>query len=108
MIGHQKPTTPLLCDWKAFRDAPNQLHNTPACWPIYVCGLNIAHMKSKGLKYYEDLAAQKSKLLYDYIDNSDGYYTNPVDPKYRSRVNIPFRVKSDEALETKFLKEAEA
>jgi len=49
LIGHQNPKTPLLCDWKAFRDAPTQLHNTPACWPIYVCGLNIAHMKSKGL-----------------------------------------------------------
>lgn len=45
-------------------------------------------------------------MLYDFIDSSSGYYTNPVDPKYRSRMNIPFRVKSDEALETKFLKEA--
>jgi len=31
-----------------------------------------------------------------------------VDKKYRSRMNVPFRVKSDEALESKFLKEAEA
>jgi len=45
-------------------------------------------------------------MLYDYIDGSDGYYTNPVDVTYRSRLNIPFRVKKDDALETKFLKEA--
>lgn len=44
--------------------------------------------------------------MYSYIDGSEGYYTNPVDPSYRSRMNIPFRVKKDEKLETKFLKEA--
>ena len=54
------------------------------------------------------MAQRRSGFLYEYIDGSEGYYTNPVDPKYRSRMNIPFRVKSDEALENKFLKEAEA
>ena len=47
-------------------------------------------------------------MFYEYVDGSQGYYTNPVEPKYRSRMNLPFRVKSDEALEAKFLKEAEA
>lgn len=46
-------------------------------------------------------------MLYDFIDGSS-YYSNPVEVKHRSRTNIPFRVKSDEALEAKFLKEAEA
>jgi phosphoserine aminotransferase len=52
LIGHQDPKTPLMCDWKVTRDAPNQFHNTPSCWPIYVAGLNIAHMKKNGLSYY--------------------------------------------------------
>jgi len=47
-------------------------------------------------------------LLYDYIDSSNGYYTNPVDPRYRSRMNIPFNIKKSAELEAKFLKEAEA
>lgn len=64
-------------------------------------------MKKNGLKHYDDFATTKSKMLYDFIDGSS-YYSNPVEPKFRSRMNIPFRVKSDEALETKFLKEAEA
>ena len=87
--------------------APTQHYNTPACYPIYVCGLNIAYMKKKGLAAIEEEAKKKSGMLYDYIDNSDGYYSNPIDVKYRSRMNIPFRVKKDEALENKFLKEAE-
>jgi hypothetical protein len=37
--------TPLLFDWKVFRDAPTKFHNTPACYPIYVAGLNLAYMK---------------------------------------------------------------
>ena len=45
-------------------------------------------------------------MLYDYIEGSAEYYTNPVDPRYRSRMNIPFRVKKDDKLEAKFLKEA--
>jgi phosphoserine aminotransferase len=49
LIGHQRDDTPMIMDWKTFRDAPNQFHNTPSCWPIYVCGLNIAHMKKNGL-----------------------------------------------------------
>ena len=63
-------------------------------------------MKKNGLKHYQDLAAKRSSLLYDYIDGSEEYYTNPVDVRYRSRMNIPFRVKKDDKLEDKFLKEA--
>jgi len=107
LIGKQRADTPILCDWEAFAKAPTQLYNTPACYPIYVCGLNIAHMKKNGLQYYKEMAHKKSSLLYDYIDNSDGYYSNPVDKPYRSRMNIPFRVKCNEELENKFLKEAE-
>lgn len=45
-------------------------------------------------------------MLYDFIESSSEYYTNPVNPSFRSRMNIPFRVKKDEKLETKFLNEA--
>lgn len=107
LVGHQRPDTPMLFDWKTFRDAPTKFHNTPACYPIYVTGLNIALMKSNGLAHYQELAAKRASLLYDYIDGSEGYYSNPVEPRYRSRTNIPFRVKKDDKLENKFLAEAQ-
>jgi phosphoserine aminotransferase len=65
-------------------------------------GLNLAHMNKNGLQYYIDLAEKRSSLLYNYIDGSEGYYSNAVDPRYRSRTNIPFRIKSDDKLEAKF------
>jgi phosphoserine aminotransferase len=108
LIGaNMRKDTPLLFDWKTFRDAPTKFHNTPACYPIYVCGLNLAYMKKQGgLAYYEDLSQRKSQLLYNLIDSSSDYFSSPVDPRYRSRMNIPFRIKKDDKLEAKFLKEA--
>ena len=99
----------MLCDWKQFRDAPTQFHNTPNCWSIYMAGLNFKYMKKLGgVDKLKEIVDDKTKELYDYIDNSDGFYTNPVDVRYRSRLNVPFRVKCDNDLETKFLKEATA
>jgi phosphoserine aminotransferase len=51
---------------------------------------------------------EKAKLLYDAIDNSDGYYNNPVTKEYRSLMNVPFTLGGGEELEKKFLKEAAA
>jgi len=44
LIAGHRSDTPLLCDWETFSKAPNVFHNTPSCWAIYICGLNIAHM----------------------------------------------------------------
>lgn len=94
---------PEVMRWKAHSDAAGQCYNTPCCWSIYMCGLNIAYMLEKGMERVNQEAEEKSKLLYDYIEGSEGYYTNPVDEKFRSRCNIPFRVKKDDDLEKKFL-----
>ena len=42
--------------------------------------------------------------MWDAIDSSNGFYRSEVDPKCRSRVSMPFRVREgEEALETKFV-----
>jgi phosphoserine aminotransferase len=98
---------PDCINWNKHVVAPGQCLNTPCCWSIYVCGLNIAFMLERGLEKIEEERNAKSKLLYDAIDNSDGYYTNGVDLKFRSKMNITFRVKCDADTETKFLAGAE-
>ena len=62
-----------------------------------------------GIDYYESLAAQKSSTLYSFLDksmrSSDQYrFVNNVDPKFRSRMNIPFNI-GDEQTEAELLKE---
>jgi len=100
---------PLTSDWVLFSKAANTFHNTPTCWSIYMAGLNLEYMlEIGGLPKLQELAEARSKMLYNYIDNSDGFYSNNVKPEFRSRMNIPFRVKSDEELEKKFLAQATA
>ena len=45
-------------------------------------------------------------MLYEYIDSTEGFYVNEVDKRYRSRMNIPFRVLKNPDMEEKFIKEA--
>ena len=107
LIGSQRKDTPLLCDWGTFSKAANTFHNTPACWPIYMCGLNIAYMNEQGgIAAMGEKAKARSDMLYKFIDESGGYYTNTVVAQYRSRMNIPFRICCNDELETKFIKEA--
>jgi len=54
-------------------------------------------------------AVQRSSMVYEVIDNSNGFYVNHVNPKYRSRLTVVFRVggaSGDESLEKKFVTEA--
>ena len=74
-----------------------------------MCGLNIAYMLEQGgVPAMEANAVERSTLLYNYIDSSEGYYVNNTDAIYRSRINVPFRVCNDDALEAKFIAEATA
>lgn len=77
LFGKQAPDTPIMCDWKAFEDAPGSYYNTPPVWAIYVTALNCSFMNQNGglVKYDKD-AELKSKMLYDLIDGSNGYYVN--------------------------------
>ena len=52
-------------------------------------------------------ATLKSSLVYDTIEQSGGFFRSPVDPAFRSKMNITFRLPSEE-LEKQFLAEATA
>jgi phosphoserine aminotransferase len=58
-----------------------------------------------GLDVIEKKNIQKSKMLYDFIDNSEFYY-NEINKSNRSRMNVPFRMIKDE-LTMKFVEDAE-
>jgi len=48
-------------------------------------------------------------MLWDVIDNSNGFYNSKTAKEFRSRVNVCFRVKeADKNLEVKFMADAEA
>ena len=49
---------------------------------------------------------EKAALLYGFIDGSGGFFTNPVRPQDRSRMNVPFSLR-DNSHDELFLKGAE-
>src|SRR5690606_20014423 len=71
----------------------------------YLAGLVFDWLKQQGgLEAMGKLNQRKADKLYATIDGSD-FYTNPVDPRYRSWMNIPFTL-ADASLDKLFLQEA--
>jgi phosphoserine aminotransferase len=81
--------------------------NTPPTFAWYMAGLVFQWVKREGgLAEMARRNAAKADKLYSYIDGS-GWYSNKVDPRYRSRMNVPFFL-PDAALDGAFVKAAEA
>ena len=99
--------TPPVINYDIVQASPEQMYNTPTTWSCYMTGLYVEYMNKFGLKHFEDLAIERSKMLYNAIDSSAGYYVNKVDPAFRSRQNVIFQMKGGEALEKKFLAASE-
>lgn len=109
LLNQANPLTPLQLHYKTTAEN-RSLYNTPPCYAIYISGLCFQHIKKLGgLPEMERKSIEKSKLVYDVIDQSNGFYTSKVARDARSRVNIPFRVggpDGNEELEKKFLAES--
>ncbi|MBF0104604.1 MAG: 3-phosphoserine/phosphohydroxythreonine transaminase [Deltaproteobacteria bacterium] len=84
----------------------DSLYNTPSVFVIYIMKLTTDWVKEiGGLKAVENLAISRSGLVYEAIDNSGGWYSCPVDKNSRSRMNVVWRLPSED-LEKKFIAEA--
>ncbi len=80
--------------------------NTPNTWGIYIIDLVCAWLQEQGgVEAIAEVNAQKADLLYSAIDNSDGFYTGTAEPAARSRMNVTFRLPSEE-LDAAFCREA--
>lgn len=80
--------------------------NTPPVISVWVLSLMLEWLEQQGgVAWAEQQNRAKADALYGFIDRS-GLYRNPVDPAYRSLMNVPF-VLADSALDADFLKAAE-
>ncbi len=85
----------------------NSLYNTPPVFSIWGINLVLKWIKKLGgASAMAERSREKSQILYSTIEKSDGFYRCPVDPNYRSTMNVVFRLPSEE-LEAQFIKEAE-
>jgi phosphoserine aminotransferase len=104
LIGNALPTTPSILDYKVQADN-GWMYNTPPTYAVYIAGLVFQWLKKLGgLKQMEQINRAKAKLLYDFLDQTEFYYS-PVAKSDRSLMNVPFRLRN-EALDEQFLKQA--
>lgn len=84
----------------------DSMYNTPNTFGIYIIKLVTKHLLSLGglSKMYE-INKHKAKLLYDAIDNSNGFYKGHAEKDSRSLMNITFNLATPE-LEKKLIDEA--
>ncbi|MFB7157962.1 3-phosphoserine/phosphohydroxythreonine transaminase [Lysinibacillus sp. NPDC056232] len=98
---------PTMLKYSTHADS-NSLYNTPPTFGIYMLGEVLKWVESKGgVAEIEKHNELKAKVIYDAIDNSNGFYKGHATPESRSLMNITFRV-TDEELEKQFLAEAKA
>lgn len=104
LIQDPLPICPTMLKWKV-QDENNSLYNTPPCFSIYMATLVLRRLKKLGgIKAINEVNEYKAGLLYDFIDNSS-FYSNHVEKKYRSIMNVPF-VTPNKDLDAAFIKGA--
>ena len=106
LLGRARPETPAMLNWQIAAEN-DSMYNTPPTFAIYLAGLVFEWLEELGgLEKMEAINRRKAEKLYALIDES-GFYANPVEQIGRSLMNVPFTL-ADDALDTVFLKEAEA
>ncbi|MFC5588555.1 3-phosphoserine/phosphohydroxythreonine transaminase [Sporosarcina soli] len=105
LLEKANPDNPTILKY-ATHAKNNSLYHTPPTFGIYMLGEVLGWIEEcGGLEAVTQRNEEKAKLIYDVIDNSDGFYRGHAELESRSLMNITFRL-ADEALEKKFLAEA--
>ena len=85
-----------MMDWFKIKETKDFFPNTPSMMSVYISQLMCEHMlEMGGIDHYEKLADDRAAILYNFLDkaganNNTPAFVNTVDPKLRSKMNIPF------------------
>ena len=105
LLGRAHSATPVVFNYQAQAEADSML-NTPITFAVYLAGLVFRWIASMGgIETMARNSARRSALLYNAIDDSDGFYCCPVQHAHRSHMNVCFTL-ADAALTPLFLSAA--
>lgn len=83
----------------------DSLYNTAPVFAIYMVNKTLHWIKKQGgVKVLQQRNQEKAKIIYDAIDNSNGFYIGHAEKTYRSMMNITFNL-ADKDLEKEFVAE---
>jgi phosphoserine aminotransferase len=106
LVGHARPETPLVFNYRAVADNQSML-NTPPTFAWYMAGLVFKWLKKAGgLATIGERNRVKAQTLYAAIDGSV-LYRNPIAKDARSRMNVTFVLNKPD-LDAAFLEGAAA
>jgi phosphoserine aminotransferase len=99
---------PTVLDYRTYV-ANGSMYNTPPVFAIYVLMLVTRWLMHEvgGLEKQLEHNREKAALVYDAIDESEGFYRGHADAGSRSLMNVTWRLPTEE-LERRFLHEAAA
>ena len=91
LLGKAADNVPTMMNYTTLL-GKDSMYNTPPCWCIYMTGLVLKYLENDigGLANMQKINEAKAKVLYDYLDGQD-FFTNPVEHRYRSTMNVTWR-----------------
>jgi len=108
LVARGPATLPKMLNYKV-QDEGKSMVNTPPSFAIYILKLVTDWLLHQvgGLQKMHEKNIEKAKILYDTIDNSNGFYKGHAVKEDRSLMNVPFVLPSEE-LTKKFVDEAKS
>jgi phosphoserine aminotransferase len=99
---------PAMMDYRTYVEN-RSMYNTPPVFAIYVLLLVTRWLRDEvgGLDKQLERNREKAALVYDVIDDSEGFYRGHADPGSRSLMNVTWRLPSED-LDRRFIEEAAA
>lgn len=102
-----KQNVPFILRYSTFVDK-NSLYNTPNTFGIYIFSLVLKWIKKQGgLAKISEKNSKKAEILYNTIDEFEGFYLPFARKDSRSMMNVTFNIKGGEEIEKLFVKQAE-
>jgi len=107
LVARAGAKVPSMLKYSTHADK-DSLYNTPPTFGIYIFSLILKWIKDKGgIEAIAKLNEEKAKVLYDAIDNSNGFYVGHATEDSRSLMNVSFNIKDKNAeLEAELVKRA--
>ncbi|MEH6943552.1 3-phosphoserine/phosphohydroxythreonine transaminase [Bacillus sp. JJ722] len=107
LISNELTHLPTMLQFATHADS-NSLFNTPPTLAIYLLSLVLEWVKEQGgVAELEKINTKKANVIYNVIDESNGFYKGHAEKESRSHMNVTFTLPNDE-LSKKFLEQAKA